>query len=52
MKKHRSIWIVGAVAVYFLLLCLLVAAVITLLYVAPMRSLRRSLPVENIKSGK
>ena len=35
-----------------ILLCLLVAAVITLLYVAPMRSLRRSLPVENIKSGK
>ena len=25
MKKHRSIWIAGAVAVYFLLLCLLVA---------------------------
>ena len=25
MKKHRSIWISGAVAVYFLLLCLLVA---------------------------
>lgn len=35
-----------------ILLCLLVAAVITLLYMAPMRSLRRSLPIENIKSGK
>ena len=45
--KNKNFWLAIIPA-----LVLLVAAVITLLYVAPMRSLRRSLPVENIKSGK
>lgn len=35
-----------------ILLCLLVTATITLLYIAPMNSLKHSLPIENIKSGK